>query len=398
MYRIVAIGLIFLCRGADSASAQLPNRLKQSLEKELIPAYLDRETLNVLTVGSKLIAKVPEKHFDQVNSFLKGSGVPELGPLLVDARLELLKSNYQGRIPKPSPRELQLTIPAFQNEIDKSIASIESSDFMKTIDKPAQDFDAYEDMLWKAHVARNQLVNVGHLLKNAHGYANEMKKGGRRRGKNNTKEQPTTLDSFVDLAKQMKALLQNVDERTIELRIGRLQYAINQLKSDDKAQQIKAAWAIEIDGNLLSEWIEKVDADTNFVRDSLNRAGLIEELSGIVENGRELAGEDLLKKSRLFFTGLHWWFRGRYGAGPEGYGFLKRVSALRSSDDMFGLYMPSEKPIPTPPNNSDYPIPEVDRRHHYIWMFEYRRLYTSRSQFTTNQRTATSRTKLSRFY
>ena len=45
-------------------------------------------------------------------------------------------------------------------------------------------------------------------------------------------------------------------------------------------------------------------------------------------NGREAL--DLLEKSRLLYTGLHWWLRGRYGKGTDGFGLLKSPAAMKS--------------------------------------------------------------------
>lgn len=47
------------------------------------------------------------------------------------------------------------------------------------------------------------------------------------------------------------------------------------------------------------------------------KSELAEQVRESLTYGRQLAGEDLLMKSRLLFTGLHWWYRGRYGAGSD---------------------------------------------------------------------------------
>ena len=80
--------------------------------------------------------------------------------------------------------------------------------------------------------------------------------------------------------------------------------------------------------------------------------------------------------------GLQWWLRGRYGRGPEGFGLLKSELALASPQAQMMLYMPPETPRPNDSSTTD-PVPQYDRRHHYIWMFEYRRVNLSQEQRMT---------------
>jgi hypothetical protein len=49
--------------------------------------------------------------------------------------------------------------------------------------------------------------------------------------------------------------------------------------------------------------------------------------------------------------------------------------ATKSAVAAFGLYMPTQSPTPTDPYEiGDYQVPEIDRHHHYIWMYEYRQI------------------------
>jgi hypothetical protein len=112
-------------------------------------------------------------------------------------------------------------------------------------------------------------------------------------------------------------------------------------------------------------------------RQSLADPNLPETIREHVKHGLQTAGKDFVQKSRLLFTGLHWWFRGRYGMGTDGNGLLKSKLALTSPDAQFGLYMPREIPQPTDPRQGGQQVPQVDRRHHYVWQFETRTIQTS---------------------
>ena len=123
-------------------------------------------------------------------------------------------------------------------------------------------------------------------------------------------------------------------------------------------------------------------------------------LQALVQLARESAG-DLVTKSRLLYRGLHWWLRGRYGLGPDGFGLLKSVEALSSPLAQFPLYMPAGMPTPSDPTETGYSVPRFDRRHHYIWMYEYRvlrRHFASASRKLGGNRTVTSRTTFDQFY
>ena len=107
------------------------------------------------------------------------------------------------------------------------------------------------------------------------------------------------------------------------------------------------------------------------------KSDLVEKIRNAISVGRNAAGDDLITKSRLLFTGLHWWYRGRYDSSSEGNGLLKPKQALSSPQLMFTLYMPTETPVPTDSSLPGKSIPQVDRRHHYLWNFETRTIQTS---------------------
>ena len=159
-----------------------------------------------------------------------------------------------------------------------------------------------------------------------------------------------------------------------------------------------ATWALETDGRLVHDALTAGQLD--FMNPALNDPDLLTQITEQVKEGVELAGEKLIKKSGLLFTGLHWWMRGRYGMGTEAAGFLKSARAVTSDAALFPLYMPEETPVPTSRYSETGTIPEVDRRHNYIWEWEYRKVVpvsTTRTGSRTSRR-STSETQLSRFY
>jgi hypothetical protein len=111
-----------------------------------------------------------------------------------------------------------------------------------------------------------------------------------------------------------------------------------------------------------------------FLRATLRRPNLAEEVDDQAKQADELAG-DLATKTEHLFEGLDWWLRGRYGRGPEVWGLAKSGAALKNRSLLIALEMPSEPPVPTPPADPRRaPVPQFDRRHHYTWAWEDRRL------------------------
>jgi len=173
---------------------------------------------------------------------------------------------------------------------------------------------------------------------------------------------------------------------------SRLAYADEVLtSSQDLEERFLAAFVLDLDGEQLAAQLqlpglfikpdiaaaaaEQAAAMPDF--SNAEQLRYAQEVREHLTHGRKVAGVDLLIKSRLLFTGLHWWFRGRYGAGSEGNGLLKDKLALTSPQAMFGLYVPKETPKPTDPTVYGLQSPQIDRRHHYLWQFETKRIATS---------------------
>ena len=86
------------------------------------------------------------------------------------------------------------------------------------------------------------------------------------------------------------------------------------------------------------------------------------------------------------------------------------MSGATSPEARFALYMPKEMPQPTPaaatfryadsPSAGTESVPEVDRRHLYIWAWEYRQADRVRQTFRdrSSSKRVTQLTELSHFY
>ena len=84
-------------------------------------------------------------------------------------------------------------------------------------------------------------------------------------------------------------------------------------------------------------------------------------------------------------NGLHYWVRGRYGAGSLTGGLVKATNATDSISSMELLSMPKlrDKPISSY-HSEEETTPGYDRRHHYTWAAEYRPARTVQGKTTSS--------------
>ncbi len=224
--------------------------------------------------------------------------------------------------------------------------------------------DHFEKSFWILHVLDNQLTSVSRYFD----YANHVLAIAKKHKfkTNEVYDASASLSEWRRLKTEMGSLRDKHQSRDMELRIARVKLADKLLsESKDTAERLLSALALDLDDEALKKSLPKND-----IR--------IQEVQEVVDHAKNMAGKDLLKKSRLLFAGLHWWFRGRYGAGTAAGGFLKDAASLKSPSIMFGLMMPIEQPIPTAPGTKES-VPSIDRRHHYLWQLESRRITSGSS-------------------
>ena len=399
---VLLFALLLQCSVVVAATKPVLNRsIATAVQEEVVPAYRQGNPYEVLRALSPLAARLNDEQIAAVDSLLASLEVPPVGQLLVESRLTMLDQNLAGRMPKAHPREILLALHAIGEKVDQVIGEKDNHPAMVDPLPSPKDLDEYEDLFWKIHVFDNRLQTATNLAN----YAGKLVRAARKTNRKSLDDEQRALLStdYSKLTDRIDHLRRDLKERAIELRIKRLlDYSAGVVRnSDDFKERLKAAYVADLDGHLLTEFFRN-NAGARFGRERLNDNSLVPEIEAYVKMVRE-SQRDLVAKSRLLFTGLYWWSKGRYGMGPDGYGLLKSEMALRSPQAHSGLYMPIETPKPTNPMDSDgYPIPEIQRRHHYIWWFEYRRIqplfYRSLSTDRSGTQTPTQRTKLSRFY
>jgi hypothetical protein len=357
---------------AEPAKVSLTKAQLKVLQEELLPAHRAGDAPGVIKAATSLSAKLDAVHRPAADKALADEGLAPLSDLITDTRLRMVEQGQSKSAPQVQPKEAVVLLTTLKARIDKLLADGNAHPcFAK---KEPATLDEYDQLFWKMHVFSNQFTSAERFFV----VAQEIKPLAEKY-KSKDKNDPALAVQQIDWEKiktDMSSLREKFALRDRDLRVARLTLADKTLTdSKDVKERLIAALVVDMDGEILPPLLAN---DTTFPPDQT------EQVQKTIDHARQAAGRELLQKSRWLFTGLHWWFRGRYGVGTAGNGLLKDQAALKSPDVMFGLLMPINPPVPTPPG-SDQPNPLVDRRHHYLWQFETQKVVSSGSQSTNTQ-------------
>ncbi|MEZ6118171.1 MAG: hypothetical protein R3C28_16595 [Pirellulaceae bacterium] len=381
-------------------SAEMTPFQVKLVQDQVLPAYWDGQPVDLVNACSQLVATV-RTDTTAIDQALRDETGRTLQELVVDGRMQLIRSRFAGPLAVPSEREVLWVLDAILQDHSAVIQKINASPAMQQdrVDSVTSLPDL-EDMLWKLHVIGNQILTARQESDQAIASA---RLSLNRLAAEQADARRQAVAKFEALQPQFDSLEKRSQQQQLRFRIKRIEIAEHLLRSRSSlAEQIEAAWIADSDGPLVAQQLEKIGLEANLPSDEFASSQLRGKVISQVRRIRELAGDERMEKSRLFYDGLHWWLRGRYGAGAYGFGLLKDMRAMTSPEVLFALYMPQEMPIPTAPNESSLPIPEVDRRHHYVWMYEYRRAFRTEGSKSTERTIARQdkreRVQLPRFY
>ena len=405
-----ALNLLFVAGAATicpEAHAELSRKQLREIESVFLPAYQQGETLTIIESLDRLMRQMSDEQAAEFDQILEQQQISKSTHVMVQARMEVaqMQLDPRNKLPRPSWQELSLTVSESESQIAAITDRVAAHEELLEASAEEGTFEQFQSLIWDAHVLEQKLGSSIKLAK----YLDSMVDGKQHLAKRKLEpDQRALLNRDFDvLENQLADTLVGVRERDLIARIKRLTHARKVLdESGELKDRYLAAWSIDFDGPLVTEELHQPSEEIEFHSDMLNDDQLLAQVEETIEAGVAAAGESLLTKSRHLFTGLHWWTRGRYGMGPDGMGLLKNVHAVTSDTAMFPLMMPEEMPDAQPPQEEWFGgTPEYDRRHQFIWAWEYRKVFqsvskSSSSNVTTESghRQVTSETQLSRFY
>lgn len=378
-------------------ASPLPKALRESIDGELLPAFALGNPAGLLQAAAPMVRKLDAARAAEVDAYLAEKDKPSLASMLAGARLQLVEQGLPLNIEPPKGRELLATLEGFKKIIDDTLAEKATHAAMQ-LPAPGQPDSVleYERLIWDLHVLDNRLTGTQRLVQYVLGLA-ESRRTVRTDGLTAAQQEILGYD-FGEQARAVQEFRQQVAAQNILLRIRRIAFADRQLT---ESPSIKVRWetafVLDWDGDLVTSAIQNARKQgagnpngaaattttapaatapaatdgsqldlANLTAADLNHPQLLDKLRETIAHGRTQAGDDI-RKSRMLFTGLHWWFRGRYGVGTEARGLMKNPAALKSPEAMFALYMPRLPPRPTAPGQPGLSTPLVERRHYYLW-------------------------------
>lgn len=404
-YLRAMVCLLLVAFSSTVCSADLTKKQIEILENEFLPAWNRGNTFGVLESLSSAMRKMDAEQLVELDSLLAKQKIPASSKILLDSRLLLMRQGLGKELPRPNRRETILMLEYAYVESGSILSDCQSK--IEELQKLNLDstFGEFDEALWNAHVASRKLETT---LTVVNDLVVVLSQNDRFETEDLDDEQKELLEQdFTVTADELLAGFTMLQEQEVAARVLRLSHATKVLavSKDDHKERFLAAWSINQDPMLIQNSLEAAAQNGHeFSLATLQDDQLPGKVQEAAQLGRGLAGEPLLTKSRLLFEGMHWWFRGRYGMGTDGYGLLKSPAAAHDDQAMFALLMPEVPPVPTGPDvDKNEQIPEFDRRHHYVWAWEYRDLVGTNGKATAksiegggvaNVRTTT----LSRFY
>lgn len=376
MNRTLVFTLIFasFLAGASVAAANdLPKSIKLKLG-QVASSFQSGNSGAVIELGGRVIQQLEEAELKTANDLLKLQNLPTLQEMLVDSRIDLSRPEVTAKVPLPGNKELLFLseeIIRRGNEIELEYR--EHPVGTGSIASPAKYAD-YETYFWDLHVFRNRLTNaisttgqVGSIIQTRKNRLKSLKLSDERKS--------LIQYDFSDRASELEKVLADLEEREAFLRIFRIEDTISNIKiGNSEKDKFTFAYNMESDVLFLKSFFKRF-AGHAFVREDLNDQSLLESVSNEALETREKFA-DKIKKGKLLFVGMHWWFRGRYGSGPIANGLLKAPGADVSEEKLFPLAMPTAAPKPLDPYENNYRIPHYERRHHYTWQIQQESIHT----------------------
>jgi hypothetical protein len=397
--------------GKSTRKAPLGRKLTAALNR-VESAYHQGDSFRVWQALGPAVGRLKEKQLQTLDTALAERKLPSVGELLVDARVKLVQQNLNSALPAPKPRERVITVVALYDQVDKFLQETEQDPAVTGAGQPPGTFDEYKELLWQFHVLRNGLLKAERSVQ----FAGKLAAGIRGRSRKRLSEHER--ESVDEGGRTARARIEQIDRKLealeMETRFARLTHGVQVLeKSELTREKFFAAYLTGEDARALGTYLARqgqgaapvtaqpqpskatpasaaatgsnqTSAASPAVQSAaatpsvLKSPGIINEVAEKRKLAERLAG-DLGVKARMFFEGLHWWITGRYGSGPDLGGLAKSEAALKSPQALLWLYMPKKVPEPTDPAKISVRMPatHIDRRHHYTWAWEDRRLQWS---------------------
>lgn len=369
---VLSFGMSGVSQTHGQESKPLPKKIIKQVVEQIVPAIQSDDEIAFLNASIVLIESSKPEKLAAIDELCREQGVEPLQKYFADL---VLDKTAEGIDPRSAVSDLNMSKVIFDGLL-RQMAEFETAlaDHVVMQEPLAvpTNFQESEEVFWEIHVLHNEFDNLAKKVQLGHAILSQHQKKLRR---NNEGQLPA--EKLATLEGRLNEKYNEIAERAADLRLQRFNSAhatlSNSASKDDFELMLTSAMSLEQDGSVLATFLsDNSDGSDGLSRDVLKAEGLRKQVETMLESGRKSAG-DVAIKANLFRNGLHYWLRGRYGAGPEVNGLVKAEGATGSAVAMEMLYMPKEmgKPI-----SMFHPEEETtlgfERRHYYTWAAEYR--------------------------
>src|SRR3569623_15234 len=340
-------------------------------------AWFRGDQHTAVTRLAALVERIDDDRRTSIAAILSAKQLPSLTLMLTESRLSLLQQG--GKIPKLQVHEALVVLPALEKNINEAREAASKSRVIEDARLSTASLGEYDDLLWESHVLANRLAGaksiadrVSHLIHVSPREAERL-----------TDQQRELVNKdYQALSKRIEQVATDLAEHETALRINRLSLSTNILEQPDLSRERKyAAYYWQVDVARIEANLEasrgRQRKETQFSLAELNDS---DRRLRVVKSGKiaqHLAGL-LGPIAAWLFDGMFWLYRGRYGSGSAVFGLAKSEEAAAVPAAQFALYMPPDRELepsdPTKVLRFDESTPRYDRRHHYWWAWEDRRL------------------------
>ncbi len=454
-------------RQQPDVPVKLSRRAESLIERQILPAFRAGDRQQLLAGLSDATQRMNPEQLEAFDERLQALGMQPAGTMMVDGYQSLLTQGVTDLPSPSIRELLVMVpamsdaMDAVLDEVHNSVATLEPVPVLESMEDYEGLFWEMHVLKNRMEQAGNYARYGTHLLDQAR---MTMDRSRKTKSSELASQIDGLTADFEDRVNQLKTAYDDLQQRQFEFRLNRMELARSTLaSSDDFMDRVRAAFAGQLDARMFQKQFAMMNAEeqqggaaaqsktarktarktrvaaqgaapiqsgsVKFERERLKDPELMQDVAMLANQIDELSGEELKEKSRLLVLGTHWWLRGRYGSGPEQGGLLKNIRVIDDDRHLFPLFMPEAigKPryelvrnLNWQPSDDDgegssttQPYlrtessrnvqPDYPRRHHYGWMFEYRRPIgqTQSEQSGLVERTTevvTTKTTSDRFY
>ncbi|MEM8734493.1 MAG: hypothetical protein AAGG44_09745, partial [Planctomycetota bacterium] len=323
------------------------------------------------------IARLSTNRIEQLDQILAEANLPPTTELLLQSRLALLLQPGSASVIRPTAEETLVLSPRIESMCQAALTDARDCGRRLSALSWQAGFREYEESQESQRIQCQRVQTAIQLA----AFANTLPRRSKKVKEAIASGVLSKID-FEQVTSELTSALNELYQAEVDLRVNRCA-KVSHVLVDSSAPKDKllATVALISDAVFFHDYLpkdllpEKIKRSTNGRLDR-SRALLVDRsVLETLPRAFENVDERDLWLAFHFDAGLRWWLRGRFGSGPLGGGLLKDPRAKGSKSVLIQLDMPISFPdLAQGPADQDSLSSFCERRHHYQWQWENRRI------------------------